>query len=128
LEFTWDECDWEGENLVDRTVDAARLEARATKKKPGYLQFAETLRLFSALLLMWSAGRRPSSSAGQKGACSTMTPSIALPSLYREAVASFASGKSPDAVLDYLVEKGLPERYARSLMAVALSDSRMIKH
>jgi hypothetical protein len=57
-----------------------------------------------------------------------MTPSIALPSLYREAVASFMSGNSPEMVLDYLVQKGLTERYARSLMAVALSDSRMIKH
>jgi hypothetical protein len=60
----------------------------------------------------------------EKGACFTMTPSIALPSLYREAVTSFASGKTPETVLDYLVEKGLPENYALRLMAAALSESR----
>jgi len=53
-----------------------------------------------------------------------MTPSIALPSLYREAVSSFVSGKSTETVLEYLVEKGLTERCARTLMAVALADSR----
>lgn len=55
-----------------------------------------------------------------------MTPSIALSTLYREAVRSFASGKSPETVLDDLVDKGVPERYARTLMAAALSESRMI--
>ena len=53
-----------------------------------------------------------------------MTPSIALPSVYREAVTWLASGKSTEVVLEYLVKKGLPERYARSLMAAAQSESR----
>jgi hypothetical protein len=52
-----------------------------------------------------------------------MTPTIALPSLYREAVNSFASGKTPETVLDSLVKKGLPEPYARDLMAAALRAS-----
>jgi len=52
-----------------------------------------------------------------------MTPTIALPSLYREAVTSLASGKSPEAVLENLVQKGLPETYARSLISDALSES-----
>ena len=63
----------------------------------------------------------------EKGACFTMTPSIALPSLYREAVTSFASGKSPETVLDYLVEKGVPENYALRLMAAAMSESRSLQ-
>jgi hypothetical protein len=50
-----------------------------------------------------------------------MTPTIALPALYREAVTSLASGKSPQAVLEDLVKKGLPESYARSLMADAMT-------
>jgi hypothetical protein len=62
----------------------------------------------------------------EKVACFTMTPSIALPSVYREAVTWFASGKSTETVLEYLVKKGLPESYARNLMAAALSESRMI--
>ena len=62
----------------------------------------------------------------EKGACFRMTPSIALPSVYREAVTWFASGKSTETVLEYLVKKGLPESYARNLMAAALSESRMI--
>jgi hypothetical protein len=48
-----------------------------------------------------------------------MTPSIALPSLYREAVTSLASGKSPQTVLDNLLRKGLLEPYARNLVAAA---------
>ena len=48
-----------------------------------------------------------------------MTPSIALPSLYREAVISLASGKSAETVLDYLLKKGLLELYARNLVAAA---------
>jgi hypothetical protein len=60
----------------------------------------------------------------EKGACFTMTPSIALPSLYREALSFFASGKSTETVLNYLVQKGLPERYARTLMAAAQTESR----
>jgi hypothetical protein len=55
-----------------------------------------------------------------------MTPSIALPSLYREAVTSLASGKTPETVLDYLVKKGVLEQYARTLMTAALSESRMM--
>jgi hypothetical protein len=57
-----------------------------------------------------------------------MTPSIALPSLYREAVTSFACGKSAKTVLDYLIGKGLPENYAVRLMAAALSESRAIQN
>jgi hypothetical protein len=57
-----------------------------------------------------------------------MTPSIALPSLYREAVTLFAAGKSPETVLDNLVQKGLLERYARTLMAAALAESRAIQN
>ena len=57
-----------------------------------------------------------------------MTPSIALPSIYREAVTSLASGKTPETVLDNLVQKGVPETYARTLMAAALSESRMVSH
>jgi hypothetical protein len=52
-----------------------------------------------------------------------MTPSIALPSLYREALTSLASGMSPETVLDSLVKKGLLERYARNLVAAALIAS-----
>ena len=48
-----------------------------------------------------------------------MTPSIALPSLYREALTSLASGQSPEAVLEGLVKKGLLEHYARNLVAAA---------
>jgi len=53
-----------------------------------------------------------------------MTPSIALPSLYREALTSLASGESPETVLDRLVKKGLLERYARPLVAAAQTESR----
>jgi len=53
-----------------------------------------------------------------------MTPKIALPSLYRKAVGSFAAGKSPEAVLNFLLEKGLMEPYARTMMAAALAESR----
>ena len=60
----------------------------------------------------------------EKGACLTMTHSIALPTLYRVAVRSFSSGQSPEMVLGYLIEKGLPEKYARTLMAAALTESR----
>jgi hypothetical protein len=52
-----------------------------------------------------------------------MTPSIALPSLYREALTSLAAGKSPETVLDNLVKKGLLEEYARPLMAAALAEA-----
>jgi hypothetical protein len=52
-----------------------------------------------------------------------MTPSIALPSLYREAVMLLASGQSPETVLDNLLKKGLMEPYARNLMAAALNAS-----
>lgn len=52
-----------------------------------------------------------------------MTPTIALPSLYKEAVSLLASGKTPDSVLDSLMKKGLPEPYARNLMAAALMAS-----
>jgi hypothetical protein len=52
-----------------------------------------------------------------------MTPSIALPSLYWEAVTLLASGKAPETVLDNLVRKGLVEPYARNLMAAALKAS-----
>ena len=52
-----------------------------------------------------------------------MTPSIALPSLYREALTSLATGKSPETVLDSLVKKGLLEPYARNLVAAALIAS-----
>jgi hypothetical protein len=52
-----------------------------------------------------------------------MTPSIALPSLYREALTSLAAGESPETVLDSLVKKGLLEPYARNLMAAALIAS-----
>jgi hypothetical protein len=55
-----------------------------------------------------------------------MTHSIALPTLYRVAVRSFSSGQSPEMVLNYLVEKGLPESYARNLMAAALTESRQV--
>src|ERR1700728_3044492 len=51
-----------------------------------------------------------------KGACFTMTHSIALPTLYRVAVRSFSSGQAPEMILNYLVDKGLPESYARTLM------------
>lgn len=57
-----------------------------------------------------------------------MTPSIALPSLYREAVISLASGKSPETVLSNLIQKGLLERYARTLMAAALAESRALNN
>jgi hypothetical protein len=53
-----------------------------------------------------------------------MTPSIALPSLYREAVISLTAGNSPDSVLNSLVNQGLLERYARTLLAAALVESR----
>ena len=53
-----------------------------------------------------------------------MTPSIALPSLYREALTSLASGKSPETVLESLVKKGLLERYARPLVAAAQAENR----
>jgi hypothetical protein len=53
-----------------------------------------------------------------------MSPTIALPSVYREALTAFLSGKSPETVLDDLLKKGLPEQYARMLMAAALSESR----
>ena len=59
-----------------------------------------------------------------KGACFTMTHSIALPTLYRVAVRSFSSGQAPEMILNYLVDKGLPESYARTLMAAALTESR----
>ena len=48
-----------------------------------------------------------------------MTPSIALPSLYKEALASLAAGKEPDVVLDNLIKKGLLEQYARRLLDAA---------
>lgn len=57
-----------------------------------------------------------------------MTPSVALPSVYREALTSLASGKSPEMVLDWLLQKGLLEQYARSLMAAALAESRMVSN
>jgi hypothetical protein len=53
-----------------------------------------------------------------------MTPSVALTSIYREAVTSFASGKTPETVLDYLLKQGVLEMYARTLMAAAQSESR----
>jgi hypothetical protein len=53
-----------------------------------------------------------------------MAPSIALPTLYREALHSFSSGKSQDSVLNLLVHKGLPEPYARSLMIEAWKEKR----
>ena len=53
-----------------------------------------------------------------------MTHSIALPTLYRFAVRSFTSGQSQEMVLNYLVEKGLPESYALNLMAAARTESR----
>jgi hypothetical protein len=53
-----------------------------------------------------------------------MTPSIALPSLYREALTSLTSGESPETVLDSLVKKGLLERYARPLVAAAQAETR----
>jgi hypothetical protein len=53
-----------------------------------------------------------------------MAPSIALPTLYREALTSFSRGKSPDSVLNLLVNKGLPEPYARTLMLEALKEKR----
>jgi hypothetical protein len=53
-----------------------------------------------------------------------MTHSIALPTLYRVAVRSFSSGQSPEMVLNYLIQKGLPEKYARTLMGAALTESR----
>ena len=53
-----------------------------------------------------------------------MTPSIALPSLYREAVTLLRSGESPETVLDGLVKKGLLERYARTLVAAAMAESQ----
>jgi hypothetical protein len=52
-----------------------------------------------------------------------MTPSIALPSLYREALRSLTAGKSPETVLDNLVKKGMLEEYARPLMAQALEEA-----
>jgi hypothetical protein len=52
-----------------------------------------------------------------------MTPSIALPSVYREAVNLFASGKSPDLVLENLINKGMPESYARNLMTAAFREA-----
>jgi hypothetical protein len=52
-----------------------------------------------------------------------MTPSIALPSLYREAVMLLAAGKSPETVVDNLVKKGVLEPYARNLTAAALKAS-----
>ena len=64
----------------------------------------------------------------EKGACLTMTHSVALPTLYRVAVRSFSSGQSQEMVLNYLVEKGLPESYARNLMAAALSESRAVNN
>jgi hypothetical protein len=57
-----------------------------------------------------------------KGACFEMTPTIALPSLYREAVTLFADGNSPETVVDNLVAKGLPEPYARNLVTAAHQD------
>jgi hypothetical protein len=62
-------------------------------------------------------------SRGKRSLLFTMTPTIALPSLYREAVTSLASGKSPETVLEDLVHKGLPEMYARGLISDALSES-----
>ena len=53
-----------------------------------------------------------------------MSPSIALPSLYREAVTLLRSGESPETVLDGLVKKGLLERYARTLVAAAMAESQ----
>src|SRR5258708_1876419 len=53
-----------------------------------------------------------------------MAPSIALPTLYREALTSFTTGKSPDSVVNLLVQKGLPEPYARTLMTEALNAKR----
>jgi hypothetical protein len=58
-----------------------------------------------------------------KGACFKMTPSIALSSLYREALASLVAGESPETVLDSMVKKGLQEHYARNLVAAALIAS-----
>lgn len=52
-----------------------------------------------------------------------MTPSIALPSLYRTVIAWFDSGKTADIVLNELIHKGVPEKYARPLMAAALLES-----
>jgi hypothetical protein len=57
-----------------------------------------------------------------------MTPSIALSSLYREAVMLLASGKSPEMVLDHLIRKGLLERYARTLMSAAVAESCATKN
>ena len=54
-----------------------------------------------------------------------MTPSIALPSLYREALTSLSAGKSPETVLDSLIDKGLLETYARKLIAVAVNESAL---
>jgi hypothetical protein len=52
-----------------------------------------------------------------------MTPTIALPQVYRQAVTSFAAGKSAEAVLDDLIKKGLPESYARNLMTAAFRET-----
>lgn len=53
-----------------------------------------------------------------------MTPSIALPSLYREIVTSFAMGKPSDCILNALVQKGVPEEYARTLMTAACCEAQ----
>jgi len=52
-----------------------------------------------------------------------MTPTVALTSVYREAVTSFASGKSPDVVLNTLIMKGVLESYARNLMTAAYRET-----
>ncbi|MGA3188499.1 MAG: hypothetical protein ABSF22_15445 [Bryobacteraceae bacterium] len=53
-----------------------------------------------------------------------MTPTIALPTLYQEALVSFAKGKKPQMVLSDLVNQGLPEPHARALMAEALKEKK----
>ena len=53
-----------------------------------------------------------------------MTSSVALPAVYREAVAFFAAGKSPEAVLDLLLKKGLLEQYAKRMVAAAQAESQ----
>jgi len=55
-----------------------------------------------------------------------MTASIALPTLYEEALISFAHGKSPDTVLKDLVSQGLPEPHARVLMDEALRQKKKV--
>jgi hypothetical protein len=70
------------------------------------------------------SGVTPHVSSRKKRSLPRMTPSIALPTLYQEALVSFAQGKNEANVLKNLTDQGLPEPHAKALMDEALRTKK----